>query len=417
MSLPRDVIEQPIVDELDVNGWDLPKTMRLFRKSNPSLMEWLFSPVVYLERETFAGRLREWVHQHYSLHRLTSHYLSMAGGNFRTHLQGESEVRLKKYLYVLRPLVCIRWVEQRMGPPPTSIWATLEGVELPVAVRSSLVELLHRKMEADELGTGSPNPSLHDFIQSELDRIPEAITHLPHRNPPSMNWCGRNWESDTAMDLTIKENTAKMIDNQSSSGGNEGNMNFKKEEKYRAILQAAMNVMLEKGFDKTTISEIVKEAGVAHGTFYVYFPSKNAIVPAIAEWILQQQLEEIQGRTRECTSIKETIQAMIDLTFETTLKHKEVIIFCYSGLAFYHSFQRWEEIYQPYYDWFKKQLEAARTRKEINPGIDLDHLVRMLINLMENTAETHFFSEEKPEVNTTIKLKEDVYSLIHKALV
>lgn len=103
---------------------------------------------------------------------------------FPDHLQGESEVRLKKYLYVLRPLVCIRWVEQQMGPPPTSIWATLEGVELPVAVRSSLVELLHRKMEADELGTGSPNPSLHDFIQSELDRIPEAITHLPHRNPP-----------------------------------------------------------------------------------------------------------------------------------------------------------------------------------------------------------------------------------------
>lgn len=193
-------------------------------------------------------------------------------------------------------------------------------------------------------------------------------------------------------------------------------MNFKKEEKYRAILKAAMKVILEKGFEKATISQIVKEAGVAHGTYYVYFPSKNAIVPAMAEWILQQQLEEIKRKTEECSTIWETVTTMIDLTFETTLKHKEVIIFCYSGLAFYHSFQRWEEIYLPYYDWFKKQLEEAHTRKVIDPEIHLDHLVRIIINTMENTAETHFFSEESPATTHTAQLKKDVFTLIKKML-
>lgn len=35
----RDVIERPIDDELDINGWDLQKALRLLYKSNPTLFE------------------------------------------------------------------------------------------------------------------------------------------------------------------------------------------------------------------------------------------------------------------------------------------------------------------------------------------------------------------------------------------
>ncbi|MFM7592353.1 MAG: DNA polymerase beta superfamily protein, partial [Isosphaeraceae bacterium] len=51
---PRDVIERPIVGDLDINGWDLRKTLKLFYKSNPTLMEWLLSPIVYLEKSSVA---------------------------------------------------------------------------------------------------------------------------------------------------------------------------------------------------------------------------------------------------------------------------------------------------------------------------------------------------------------------------
>ena len=46
----RDVIERPILDDLDVSGWDLRKSLQLFRKSNPPLLEWLDSPIVYRDR-------------------------------------------------------------------------------------------------------------------------------------------------------------------------------------------------------------------------------------------------------------------------------------------------------------------------------------------------------------------------------
>ena len=54
----RDVIERPIDDELDVSGWDLRKALKLFLKSNPPLLEWLGSPIVYREEFPTAERLR-----------------------------------------------------------------------------------------------------------------------------------------------------------------------------------------------------------------------------------------------------------------------------------------------------------------------------------------------------------------------
>src|ERR1043166_5445755 len=92
----RDTIEKPITDDLDVSGWDLRKALKLFRKSNPPLLEWLQSPIVYLERFSTAVRLRELTKEYFSPKSCLHHYLHMAEGNFRQYLQTEI-VRLKKY--------------------------------------------------------------------------------------------------------------------------------------------------------------------------------------------------------------------------------------------------------------------------------------------------------------------------------
>lgn len=48
----RDVIECPIIDELDMNGWDLHKALRLLQMNNPTLLEWLQSPIVYFQHQS-----------------------------------------------------------------------------------------------------------------------------------------------------------------------------------------------------------------------------------------------------------------------------------------------------------------------------------------------------------------------------
>src|ERR1700748_282618 len=93
----RDVVEQPLAGNLDVSGWELRKALRLLRKSNPPLLEWLKSPVVYRRDAQFTGEFEALMAQFYSPQRCFAHYLHMASGNWRAYLQGREQVSLKKY--------------------------------------------------------------------------------------------------------------------------------------------------------------------------------------------------------------------------------------------------------------------------------------------------------------------------------
>lgn len=111
----RDVIEYPIVDDIDLNGWDVRKALRLFARSNPAFVEWIQSPIVYMERGGFAASVRNLLPAVYSCISGVHHYRSMAQTNYRGYLKA-GLVPLKKYFYVLRPLLSVRWLE-RHGKP------------------------------------------------------------------------------------------------------------------------------------------------------------------------------------------------------------------------------------------------------------------------------------------------------------
>ncbi|QNM97752.1 nucleotidyltransferase domain-containing protein [Chitinimonas koreensis] len=163
----RDVIEVPISDELDVCGWELRKALQLIRRSNPTLFEWLDSPVVYREDAQVAGQLQSLAPAFFSERKGRWHYLAMAKKNFRGYLQGET-VRLKKYLYVLRPLLAAQWIDTGRGMPPMR-FAELAGTMVTdPALREEINQLLAIKMAAGEAEYGARFPRIHAFIEHEL---------------------------------------------------------------------------------------------------------------------------------------------------------------------------------------------------------------------------------------------------------
>lgn len=89
----RDVLELPMDGVLDVNGWDLDKTLRLLHASNPTLFEWFSSPVVYRGGE-FTERFRPVMERCFRSRKGLWHYLSMAKSNCGEYLKGE-QVKLK----------------------------------------------------------------------------------------------------------------------------------------------------------------------------------------------------------------------------------------------------------------------------------------------------------------------------------
>ena len=177
----RDVIEQPISGELDVSGWDLRKALQLLRDSNPTLLEWLRSPIVYRQDDAYAARLRTLAEDGFAPVRGYHHYVSMARKNLREHLYGET-VRYKKYLYVLRPLLAARWIRTQPGVPPMR-FADLAQKTLDAVRDAALIDeinaLLEVKMRAGEAATSPRWHGIHAFIESELARA------QAHAVPPS----------------------------------------------------------------------------------------------------------------------------------------------------------------------------------------------------------------------------------------
>lgn len=96
----------------------------------------------------------------------------MAKRNFRGYLQGET-VRAKKYLYVLRPLLAVRWIELRGILPPVEFRMLLDGVLDDEPLKREIEELLKRKTSGLEHDEGPRNSIVHEFCERELARIEE----------------------------------------------------------------------------------------------------------------------------------------------------------------------------------------------------------------------------------------------------
>lgn len=170
----REVMEFPIDNGLDASGWDIRKALQLFDRSNPQLLEWLRSPIVYREAFSTASRLRAASHDFFSPFSCMNHYLKMAETNYREDLQRD-RVWLKRYFYVLRPVLACCWIEQHDAMPPVEFSRLVED-QLPPRLRQSVDGLLDRKRAGDELAEGPRLPQIDEFLKMKIDHFRAAAT-------------------------------------------------------------------------------------------------------------------------------------------------------------------------------------------------------------------------------------------------
>ena len=86
-----------------------------------------------------------------------------------------------------------------------------------------------------------------------------------------------------------------------------------RQEREMLILQVAEEVLMEKGYYETSIDEIAARVGIAKGTVYLHFPSKEDLVVAIFERDLQQLLQYIDSTMDSTLAARGKIEAIFDL--------------------------------------------------------------------------------------------------------
>jgi predicted nucleotidyltransferase len=179
----RDVIECPVDAGLDINGWDLRKALQLLRKSNPPLLEWLGSPIVYLEKYGITAKMRAMASAYCSPTVCAYHYLHMARRNYREYLKGP-DLCVKKYFYVLRPLLSINWLERGLGVAPTDFNILLDKLVTEPELRKAIDDLITTKRAGAELDRGPRIEPISRFIESELARLENYEARHKTQSPP-----------------------------------------------------------------------------------------------------------------------------------------------------------------------------------------------------------------------------------------
>lgn len=188
----RDVIEVPINEALDVNGWDLDKTLRLLHRSNPTVFEWFSSPIVY-RNSLFAETFKQVMARYFSSKSGLWHYLHMAQGNYREFLRGDM-VKAKKYFYVLRPVLACRWILEA-GTPPPMLFSELMESQLEEGLRDTVRQLLELKQNLPEVKLIPRIDALNAYLERSIAEVREQIERLPREE-------SRGWEELDALFLS-----------------------------------------------------------------------------------------------------------------------------------------------------------------------------------------------------------------------
>lgn len=135
----RDVIEFPPDGDLDANGWDFGKALRLLLKGNAVIIEWLRSPVVYRGAAWFRNDFLEFAYRAATRDSIGRHYLHLGERQRRIYFGDGSNVAQKKIFYALRPAATLRWLRMRPAEAiaPMDFPTLMAQSDLPADLRES----------------------------------------------------------------------------------------------------------------------------------------------------------------------------------------------------------------------------------------------------------------------------------------
>ena len=181
----RYVLELELNDTYDINGWDIKKVFRLLQNSNPTVFEWIHSPIVYTSYPIIAD-ITPQIDSFFSCKAGLYHYLNTAKSTYKGFIDNKSKVKLKKYFYVLRPLMACNWILDHKTPPPVLFDSLLNEMETDDELYIAIQDLLSRKKNVNETELINRIPVLEEYITTEFSSIKVSADMM--KNDKNNDW-------------------------------------------------------------------------------------------------------------------------------------------------------------------------------------------------------------------------------------
>ncbi len=185
-----------------------------------------------------------------------------------------------------------------------------------------------------------------------------------------------------------------------------------KEKRKEQLLQAALVAFGKKGYHATQVSDVIAEAKVARGTFYLYFEGKREIFDAVISEIFQRVQAEIQAIPREAVNeIPNQILGNLQRVTSLLLKNPLYIKLLFSDAVGLDSEfdDRLRKFYGLILDYIRRGLKQGQEMGFVRKG-EIHIMATCLLGCMKEVFYQYVLKTEPPPSENTIV--REIYTLV-----
>ena len=168
-----------------------------------------------------------------------------------------------------------------------------------------------------------------------------------------------------------------------------------------------------KGYDRASVAEIVREAGVAQGTFYLYFPSKKDAAVSLRDGLMETMAQAVLNAVKSGTSFGDQLESLISASFKVARRNADLFRLAFIGADETHSEMHSES---PEHASFLRAMTNL-FRDAVDAGemeaMDPEIAARLATGLLQHAMIEAFVFGEREESN---RLEQGVSALLLNAL-
>ncbi len=193
-------------------------------------------------------------------------------------------------------------------------------------------------------------------------------------------------------------------------------LNENKKEKEEKLLSTAYNLFINKGIKHTSIQDIVDDAGVAKGTFYLYFKDKyeirDAIIEKVSKKLFKDAIDEVNKNY--ISNFEDQVVFVINYVIDKLIENKILLKFISKDLSFamfngaLNKFTALEDKKESLIDFFIRKSKDANKNYE-NPEM----ILFTIIELVNSTCFTSILYDKPVSIN---EYKPFLYEVIRHIL-
>ena len=178
---------------------------------------------------------------------------------------------------------------------------------------------------------------------------------------------------------------------------NEGTRETNKTKNRQAIIEAGIRVFIDKGVSETTVRDIIRSTGLASGTFYNYFNSKEEVLVAIFDDFAKEIGKSVRDENVQPESFEEFLRIKLTRFFKFVSSKPEIYMIMSNNHNLVNNFSINTPQIILEIDYLKEEI-SDYIKKGVFPNFDVD-LFALVVRPITDSLAQEMMSQKKIDIN------------------